>query len=337
LRVETRERIADVDREEWNALVAASAAYIFHTTDFLRAYEDFPLQAGIEPLYFTFRDGAGRAVAVLPAYLQPAMDLLGVLAKADPAVAAGGQRGLLTHVWHCYETHLPGTLSPPVVAAACTALADAARRRGADWYGFINVDARGELLPHLEALGFSSVHIWDRFFLPLAGWRTVDEYVSSLPRSARHEMRRQVRRAEDAGAVITLLEPPFDAAELTEITALCRGTTRKFGSIPYYPEATFAPFLNRVGPNVRILTVRLDGALLGGWICFVDGRCFHTWAAGADYEAANFSPYYVGFHAAVRFAFENGMEILEGGRGNAGFKERHGMRLVPLYALLGKP
>jgi predicted N-acyltransferase len=335
LRIEVHDRIADVGREDWNGLVQAAGAPIFYTHDFLHAYETAPLQGGLACLYMIVRDAEGRACAALPVYVQESMDLLGVLAKADPALGEGNQRGLLTHFWHCYDTRIAGELSPGLVEVVCSALADLARARGAGRWGFVNVDPRGELYRHLVAAGFAPVHIWDRFFLPLSGWSSADEYVAALPRKSRHEMRRQCRRAAEAGVSVSVLAPPWAGLEeLEEVAALCRSTTSKFGSVPYYPE-TFAEFLGRVGAGLRILTLRLKGELVGAWICFLEGSCLHTWAAGANYDLETFSPYYVGFYEAVRFAFEHGAALLEGGRGNAWFKERYGMQGLPLYALLG--
>lgn len=332
LRIEIYERIAEIRRAEWNRVVQASGAPVFYTYDFLRAYETAPLQGGLVCLYLLVRDATGQVCAALPVYVQESMDLLGVLARAVPALGEGSQRGLLTHFWHCYDTRIAGELSPGLVEVVCSALADLACDHGVGRWGFVNVDARGELYRHLVATGFAPVHIWDRFFLPLSNWSSADEYIAALPRKSRHEMRRQCRRAAEAGASVSILEPPY--AGLEEVAALCRSTTSKFGSTPYYPD-TFAEFLGRVGPPLRILTIHLKGELVGAWICFLEGSCLHTWAAGANYNLDTFSPYYVGFYEAVRFAFARGASLLEGGRGNMGFKKKYGMQGVPLYALLG--
>ncbi|MDP9121633.1 MAG: GNAT family N-acetyltransferase [Acidobacteriota bacterium] len=368
MQISVLERIAEVDRGLWDAVVAASGAPVFYTSDFLAAYERWPLQAGLQPFYLVLRDdrddrddrdgrddrddredreggeggdGAARPLAVVPAYLQESMDLVGVLGRADPAWAAGGQRGLLSHFWHCYDTRLPGASSRAAVAAVCSTLGTLARQRGAAWYGFINVETGGELAGHLADLGLTPRPIWNRYILDLTAFGSADDYVDSLPRKQRSEMRRQVRRAGDAGAEIAVREPPFanaaQIAEIAEIAALCRRTTAKFGSVPYYPEPAFAELLAAAGRSTRIVTLRLAGALLGTYVCFTDHDRFHTWAAGADYQAASFSPYYVCFYEAVRAAIAAGVPLMECGRGNARFKERYGMQVVPLSALLGRP
>jgi predicted N-acyltransferase len=282
------------------------------------------------------RDPGGRALAVLPAYLQASMDPLGILAESIPTTDWTDERGVLSHVWHCYDTRLPSITHPREVAGAvCSTLAEVACERGAAWYGFVNVEGSQDLICSLRSEGLSAHYMWDRFVLDLSGLQTVDDYLRSLRKKARHELRRQYRRAVEAGATTTVLSPPF--GEVGDVVELMRLTAGKHGTDFYYPAETLGTFLQNVGPTARIVCVRLEEALIGAWICFVDGDRFHTWAAGARYDATSFSPYYVGYYDALRLALSTKARILEGGRGNGKIKERNGMKPIPLYALLARP
>jgi len=336
--VEVHDRLAALDRGEWNGVVAASGASVFYDYDLLAAYEAHPLEPDLARAYLALRDGGGRLVGVLPAYVQDPMNAFFHLPEGDPTRDLGGTRGVVTHFWHCYDSGLPlrPELAPDekreALAAVAAGLADVARRHGACGCGFLDVDARRPEVAGLAELGFTVRPLADRFVLDLTPFATMDDYLAGHHASRRRDLKRQRRRAEEEGLAITVREPPV--AGLDEVVALCRGTAARYGGAAYYPEETFGAFLADCGDTLRVIAVEAAGTLVGTAACFLHGGTFHAWAGGMRYDLSHASPYTLVFHEILRYAIESGAHTLEGGRANARFKERLGLRPLPLVTAM---
>jgi predicted N-acyltransferase len=342
LRVDVCESIAEVDREAWNGLVEAAGAPVFYDHDFLAAYERARLEPEIASSYLLVREKvSGELVAAAPVYVFDPVDPFDNLPHTDPAFDLRERRGSVTHIWHCYDTCVLSAARPEALAALCSAMHSFARHRGAEFYGFINVDASRWEAGLLRQAGFEPRFLCDRFVLDLSACRTMDDYLRALRQEKRHELTRQVRRAAEAGVEVRWLEPPFaesdesdESDEIDEIVALCRATAGRYGGESYYPAESFGRFLRGAGPTLRLLAVRFGPTLVGAIVCFLHGGRLHTWAGGARYDLTRVSPYYVGFYEAIRFAIAHRVARLEGGRANERFKLRYGLRPIPLLAAL---
>ncbi|HEY0637888.1 MAG TPA: GNAT family N-acetyltransferase [Pseudonocardiaceae bacterium] len=283
--------------------------------------------------YLTVRDGRGRLLAVLPAYLPVDPDPLGRIAATFPEAA--GERLLMTHSWHCYDAHIGGAAAhPAVVDAALTALRGHARDLGAAWCGVVNVRDGGHTAAALAAARYETRHLQDRYGADLTGHAGLADFLAAATRPrVRRELERHRRRAADHGAEILVRAPA--EADLTGLTALCDATARRHGSDSFYRAGVFEPFVAALGPAATVIEVRQHGRLVTGAVCLLDRRRLHWWAGGVDYAVAgNFSPYYLLFGEAVRLALGLGRPDLEGGRGNPGFKLRHGLRPRSIGACL---
>ena len=93
--------------------------------------------------------GYVKLVGMLPVYLQSAVNPLRRLHEVYPE--ARGGPALLSHTWHCYDTHVPATAE--VLPVLLDAMAQAASALGARWYGFVNVQRGGALSRDLRAAG----------------------------------------------------------------------------------------------------------------------------------------------------------------------------------------
>jgi predicted N-acyltransferase len=330
--VEVSDRVAELDPADWDGVVTAAGAPVFYTHAYLAAYERDPLAAVDAHAYLVVhRRGAGTPVAVLPLYLQRRPDPLACLAPAYPELA--GHPALLTHVWHCYDTHLPTTAADaaPLVGAVLAAMRRVARRLGAPYCGLVNV-ARGSPTGRaLRAAGQPLRHVMDRFAADLRGMDGFEGYLARLGPRARANLRRNARRAAEAGVVTTVVPP--DRADLDEVAALCGRTAARFGNTGFYPARTFGRFVRGLGGAAHVLQVRQHGRLVAAGVCLVDSQRFHTWTCGVDYDVeGNFSPYAVLFAESVALALRLGRPVLEGGRSNAVFKQRHGLSVRHLEA-----
>ncbi|MEU6740716.1 GNAT family N-acetyltransferase [Streptosporangium sandarakinum] len=327
LTVEISTSIETVDTAEWDEVVSRSGAPVFYRSRYLRAYERFPLIAIEAFFYFVVRAG-GRAVTVLPVTLLRGLDPLGQLRVRYPL--SGDETGLLSHVWHCYDAWVPGE---PNLEAVTGAMRELAGERGAAWYGFVNVPRGSALGEGLVSLGFPARHIEDRFRVDLRPFGDVADYVASANPRGRANMRRNGRRAGDAGARGASL--PLEEADLAEIGELCQRTAARHGTGSFYPQEVFAGFLTELGDAAHVIEVRERGRLVGVAVCLRDESRFHAWACGVDYEVGgNYSPYPLLYPLSVGQALREGLTTLEGGRGNHVFKLRHGLTPLPLDACL---
>jgi predicted N-acyltransferase len=331
--VEVRYRCADIDPAEWDGVVAAAGAPVFYSHAYLAAYERDPLGRieGFAYLLVRRRRG-GSVVAVAPLYYQQYPDPLGCLYAAYPEAA--GSPALLTHVWHCYDGQLASAVGPgPVLAAVLKGMRKVGSQFGARWCGLVNVERGGATAQALRAAGQPMRHLMDRFVADLDGLTDLDSYLARLGERARANLRRNARRAAEAGALARVR--PVGDVDLDEIAALCERTAARFGNTGFYPAGRFGRFVTALVPSVRVIEVRQVTRLVAVGVCLTDSVRFHTWTCGVDYAVdGRFSPYAVLFAESVALALQLRRPILEGGRSNAEFKERHGLRARPLDAVL---
>ncbi|MGW0801462.1 GNAT family N-acetyltransferase [Nonomuraea sp. NPDC002799] len=280
--------------------------------------------------YLVVREG-GRPVAVLPVSLIDGLDPLGQLRARYPVT--GAERGLLSHVWHCYDAWLPGAQRlETMLKAVAGVLRELAVELEADWYGFVNVAHDSPLRAALIELGFPAEHIEDRFRLDLRG---LPDPLAHATQKARANLRRGRRRAAEAG--VWQRVGPAGEADLMEIGRLCARTAAKHGTGGFYPPELFTDFVTGLGDLALAIEIRQGERLIAAGIVLRDGRRFHAWACGVDYEVeGGFSPYALLHAATAEQAVREGCEVLEGGRGNPRFKLRHGLSRVALDACLLK-
>ncbi|MFD4671340.1 GNAT family N-acetyltransferase [Lentzea sp. NPDC058450] len=302
-----------------------AGAPVFYRHAYISAYEQSPLTEVEGFAYFAVKDG-DRLVAVTPAYLQSAANPLRRLHEAYPEAA--GQRALLSHTWHCYDAHVPATQD--VLPRLLDAMIRTASILGARWCGFMNVQRGTGLSQALNAAGLPARHLTDRWAADLT---TYERYLAGLGLRARANVRRNDRRAREAGVTVEAL--PVDHAAMDDITLLCVKTASRFENNGYYPGEAFTKFVTALGGLAQVIEVRQHGRLVAAGVCLTDETRFHTWTCGVDYAVdGNYSPYGVLFAESVRHAVRLGKTTLEGGRGNEAFQRRHGLRPRHLDAVL---
>ncbi|MFF2079200.1 GNAT family N-acetyltransferase [Kitasatospora sp. NPDC058162] len=310
-----------------DALVSASGAPFYFGREFLAAYERYPVQAVADRYYLEAYGDGEELLGFAPCHVQA--DPLGALGLAE------GEKALVSNLWHCPDSHLVAVERRPEVAAALLeAMGRCAAEAGLARYGFVNVELGSPSAAALEAAGLTGTPIDKRYALDLSTFATEDEYLATLSGSTRHEYRRQLRRAAEAGAEMSMRTATAD--EEVERYRLLEISAARFGSAGYYDAQRIVDFLGMMQKAARVNEIRLDGELLAIGILFAEERKLHTWAAGYDRERElPFSPYYLLHASAVRYALELGLPVLEGGRRNDDFKMRFGMAQKPLAAYLG--
>jgi hypothetical protein len=319
----------------WNELVTACGAPVFYRSEFLRAFERMPLHGVSKWCYLVgvgVDDGLGPPRFGLPVWVQRGVDPMRMLADHFPAMA--GETMVLSHVWHCYDTHLPAhALDIATVRAVLDALRRVADEAGAAGFGFVNVSADGALARALDGIGVRGVDVDRRFTADLSGFACLDDYINTLGHKERNNLRRYLRRARDADVRVTFGDPTD--GDLDEFVALARANAAKYDNAGYYQPGLFQDFVRALGPAARLLEMRYRGKLAGAFIALLDDHRFHVWAGGHDYAAIpRVSPFYLGFTHLLREAIDADFPVLEAGRRNEPFKTRYGMRPRTVRAYL---
>lgn len=333
LTVKVSSSVSALDTEVWQRLVTSAHAPAFYDIAYLRSYERNPVGSFAAARYLTVYSDS-ELVAVLPCYLQPIGDPLGVFG-GDPIPVPNP--ALLGHVWYCYDTQIPQLpaadpgLAEQIRLAVLDQLARLRAADGAAIAGLVNVAESDPIIELASRNGWFVKHIETRWQLPLTGLGGFDGYLAGLERKPRQNLARHLRRAQDAGTEVRAVAPCREL--LAEVCSLCRLTAAKFGNEDFYAEDRFVDFV--LGLGDRALVFRVDGPdeLLAGAVALVDARRLHMWAVGLrEMTVDGFSPHYVMWAAEIAEAFARGLSVVEGGRRNDQFKLRHGMRPLRLYA-----
>jgi hypothetical protein len=322
--------IADVPADEWDLVVERAGAPVFYRHAYLSAQARTAVMPAQAQVLVIARDSSGDPIAICPASLQAPSDPLGALANRvhgyDPH-----DRALLSHNWQCYDTRLPATEHRAPLRIVQT-LREVAVEAGASWLGFVNVTA-GPQLAALADAGFDVVEMDERFCLDLRDIHTIEDYLQRLRSSARRNMRRYQRRAQERGVVVENLA--VRDVDLDEAVTLIRDTAARHGAADFYRDGPFQDFLHSLGDLVTTIRISDADRLLAVGFCLPDRDRFHLWTCGAVYQYdAAFSPYTLLFLEMVRSAVASGRPLLEGGRRNREYKERHGLHRVPLHAAM---
>ncbi len=322
--------IADVPAGEWDHVVERTGAPIFYRHAYLSAHARTAVMPAQAQVLIMARDGSGDPVAICPASLQSPSDPLGALARNVDGYDAD-DRSLLSHNWQCYDTSLPAS-DDGAPRRIVETLHEVAVEAGASWLGFVNV-AAGPQLAALAAAGFDVTEVDERFCLDLRDIHTIEDFLERLRPSARRNLRRYALRAQECGVVVENLA--VRDADLDEAVTLIRQTAARHGSADFYRDGPFQDFVHSLGELVTMIRISDADRLLAVGFCLPDRDRFHMWTCGAVYQVdAAFSPYGLLFLETVRSALASGRPILEGGRRNREYKERHGLHRVPLHAAL---
>ena len=327
--IETAESLPDP--MAWDDVVRSSGAPVFYLSDVLLAYQAHPLQPALGVHYVTARSAdSGELAAVLPAYLTPAADPLGVMPALVPGFRPGGRPLLLSHFWHWYDTHLPARrLTKRLTTALVGAVRNLAAACDAQAFGLVNVPENASWADNLGECGLTGRLIDARYTLDLGSYRSADDYVAALPRDPRQECRRHLRRALAAEAKVAVEEAT--PGTLAAVALLCRHSAAKHGNANWYQPERLSAFLSAVGRHVLLVTVRVNGELVAASVSFADGPRFHNWAAGSvSPRLLPFSPYLMLLYGSIDAALMERCQLIEGGRRNDAWKKRLGMRRHPL-------
>lgn len=172
---------------------------------------------------------------------------------------------------------------------------------------------------------------------------TWDEYLATLGKKARHEVRRKLRRAEAHGPLRLTRSVP-DAAGVERFVELHRARFGDEGLFPDNPGGQRARrFIERLaeleraeGDTAQLELIEVHSAerLLFVALAFDDGVTTYLYNAGIDPAAAELSPGVTGTASYLRDRLENGRRRFDFLRGNEPYKYEWGAVDEPVERLL---
>lgn len=168
---------------------------------------------------------------------------------------------------------------------------------------------------------------------------TMDDYLATLGKKERHEVRRKVRRAEAAGEV-RLDESPDPVADLDAFIDLHQKRWGVDGLFPDTPGgAQSRVFFRRLfelagpeGPRLTFLTVAGRRIAAGLHFDTQDGYLYYN--AGVDPDARDLSPGVVMVYAYMERALAAGKRRVDFMRGNEPYKYEWGAQDEPIQRIL---
>ncbi len=168
----------------------------------------------------------------------------------------------------------------------------------------------------------------------------IEEYVATLGKKERHEIRRKVRRAEAAGPV-RFDDSPDPLADLETFIELHQKKWGEKGLFPATPggaqsRVLFRRLFELYGPDglLRLAFLSVAGKRIAAGIYLATDQGYLYYNAGVDPDARDLSPGVLMVHALMARALSAGVQRLDFLRGNESYKYEWGAVDEPIQRLL---
>jgi CelD/BcsL family acetyltransferase involved in cellulose biosynthesis len=179
--------------------------------------------------------------------------------------------------------------------------------------------------------------------IDLGGIGAWDDYLATLDKKARHEIRRKLRRAESVGTV------RWEASDLgpDAVDRFIRLHQARWGDDGLFPPTEGGErsrrFVHRLaeleaaegsGAQLQIGSVRVGDRVIFATLGFDDGTATYFYNAGMDPAARDLSPGVTGTAEYIRDRLETGRRVFDFLRGAEPYKYEWGATDQPIYRLL---
>ncbi len=303
---------------------ATPPAHVFQTGEWLTAWERTTIEPASATAYLRPTDGSN----LTPFYCVESSPFW--RGYETEAGVDSVWRGPVVFSPSVYSIYGGGLADPPAIGAAIDRGLERVHDWGAEALVFVNIEGE-EVRRWTEQRRPAAAFVLDLAFRAPVG-ATVDEHLAGLDGHVRREFRRQWRRARERGVTLLELHGPEMRPHLAEFQRLASATAERHSG-DLYDLPTFEA-LSAV-PAATLLVAERDGRWLGAFLCFAYREMLYLWAGGIDYaNLAEFGTYAFLMYESLGYAIRTGCRILEVGRGNATFKERHGFRATELWTLV---
>lgn len=168
-----------------------------------------------------------------------------------------------------------------------------------------------------------------------------ESYLAALPKKDRHELRRKLRRLDDAGAVRTyaLVDGEIGTREVDDFLSLHRlSAPEKAAFMDERMERFFRGIFTRLAGEglLRLYFMELDGRRVAAALCFDQRDEMLLYNSGYDPAHARLSTGLLLKAACLKDAISLGRRRFDFLRGNERYKYDLGGKDIPIYYLLAK-
>lgn len=240
--------------------------------------------------------------------------------------------GKVAYLSSLYAITSPVNRADPRVAGALLDLAIARSKQwGADVLLVTNLETPSiiqALIAHKTPAASVRLDATCRAALPAR----LDAFIEGVGKSARSDLRRRHRRADELGVQFHVRQQHEAVDALPQFLPLTEQAATQHGNAPLYDLDTFTHLLDV--PGAMLLTAEVDHRVLAGSLSFLSGDCLVVWAAGVDYEALKtYNSYVFLLYETLQLAIRHGCTWMDFGRGTFEFKRRHGFTSTTLHTL----
>ena len=330
--------LADVDAEQWNALVGRGAPFLRH--EFLIALEQSGCatpETGWEAQHLLLTDVRGKLIGAMPLYLKPHSwgEFVFDFAWAEAYQLAG----LRYYPRLCCAVPFTPATGPRLLAldadAASTrrTLIEAARELARE----LAVSSLHVLFPdagdktELEAVGLMP-RLDCQFHWHNAGYGSFDDFVAGFTADKRKKVRRERRRVAEAGITHrTLQGGDLDDGLIETVYALHAQTFARHGNPPYLNLDFFRRLARTMPESLVVELATRHGEVIA---CSVSLRNNDTlygryWGASGEYHSLHFETCY---HRGIEYCIREGLARFEPGT-QGEHKLLRGFAPAPVWSL----
>jgi hypothetical protein len=294
---------------------------LYSSRPWLRIEEDLALEP---PLYAYVDDADAAAFAALyyfdersnpwpfarpDLFLQHQTDAPAPFTQLLPSYLIGGRRpGHSTFLYSGAQEQRRDALTRLIGGAAETATSRGAASLAALYCDSGDADLAAAFVAH----GGVPVASFADSVLHLPGGGSED-WLASLPRKQRLKERADLRKLEAGEVRYTIA--PLTLADIDWIVPLELDLYNRYGNDYLVAEARglHRAYLDHLGPDALLLTAERGGSKIGFVSMIRSGDSAYLRQAGFDQERCEGAPVYFGalFHAAVEWAYANGVTTLD--------------------------
>ncbi|MDF8263217.1 GNAT family N-acetyltransferase [Luteipulveratus flavus] len=198
-----------------------------------------------------------------------------------------------THTWEAQALVIPGLERPDLVQVARA--------------------AQNAILMRLDLIS--------RLAVPA----TIEDYLAGLSKSGRSGMRREHRRAQEAGVTLHRYrhDDPDLEAKMHRFTDLTTQSATRHGIPPLYDAASLLTMARTT--MATLITAESAEQILAGTLAFTHDNVMVLWAAGVEQQGMEeHHAYTFLLHEIIDSICGSPITVLDFGRGNVTFKQRRG-------------
>lgn len=337
MRVELLTNPADIPSEEWDALVASTAAAVgpemgLKWLSFLAGARGDADARACPPVSLLAARETFRTTALLAFVEEDNLHVTLREGEGDwraPAALGRGVRG-----YHCRVPlahtlavlHQPGTEGINGLSKVVETLEKKALSQGLDYVQISRVEPGSPLQTLLAERGYESYPNFLDHVLQIS-WSSLSEYALSLRQKARQNMRREMQRFRDRGIDTVIIDRYTEA--LPQLYALHEAVCRRHGGRPHMRFEFFEKALKSLRGFGGIVAQE-QGRPVGCFFFFVAHGCLSCKNAGLVYDVSRGSFVYANLlYKSIDYAIEQGFKRVHFGLTNRWQKVRLGALPFP--------